>query len=247
MKENTTTQRLDQFIAHATGLSRKDAKSAIRRGRVKVNGSTIKSTAEKINTSDLVKLGATELQAFSHKYYALNKPANYCCSHEDDGAPSALRLLPSSTQKLLFAGRLDTDTTGLIFISTDGKWCHRVSHPNKQQANKNKTFGKVYAATLAETFTAADKSLISDGIILKNESKPTLPCHIEIIHDKLVHIEIFEGKYHQVKRMFAATGNKVESLQRISIHGIHLAPLIEGECRELSPEEIELFTPTAVG
>lgn len=238
-------QRLDQYIAHATGMSRKDVKNALKKGRVKVNNTKLKSAALKIAINDEVKLDNTVIQAFSHVYYALNKPTNYCCSHEDDGAPSALRLIPQTPQKLLFAGRLDTDTTGLIFISTDGQWCHRVSHPKKSDVITANSFGKVYEVQLAEAFTTSDAEHLSQGIVLKNELKPTLPCHITIIHEKLVHIEIFEGKYHQVKRMLAATGNKVVELKRISIHNISLGNLPIGECRILSPDEVNLFnTPT---
>ena len=234
------TQRLDQFIAHTTTYSRKEAKAILKQGRITINGVRCKSSKEKINTSDTIALDQHPLEAQQHVYFALNKPANYCCSHEDDGHPSALYLLPESQQKLLFAGRLDADTTGLIFISTDGKWCHRVSHPS----HSRQAIGKVYAVTLAEPFTEAEKLTLSQGILLKNESKPTLPCNINIIHSTLVHIELFEGKYHQVKRMFAAVGNKVNQLERLSIHGVKLDKLERGQFRVLSPAEIKLFTQT---
>lgn len=232
-------QRLDQFIAHATGLSRKDAKFIIKQGKVSVNNLPCKNTAFKITDNDCVRLNKQILAAFTHKYYALNKPSNYCCSHNDDGYPSALRLMPHSTQKLLFSGRLDADTTGLIFISTDGQWCHRVSHA---PASQTKFFGKIYQVQLAAPFKEEDRLYLSQGILLKNEVKATLPCEIHIKDATTVQIELFEGKYHQIKRMFAATGNKVIGLKRLSIHGIELGDLAIGEYRELTPDEVSLFS-----
>lgn len=232
-------QRLDQFIAHATGLSRKEAKLVIKQGRVCVNSTLCKNTAVKITKADSVSLNKQILAAFTHKYYALNKPSNYCCSHNDDGYPSAIRLMPNSPQKLLFSGRLDADTTGLIFISTDGQWCHRVSHA---AASQTKSFGKVYQVDLAEPFTEEDRVHLCQGVLLKNETKATRPCDIRIIDVRTVHIELFEGKYHQVKRMFAATGNKVMALKRLSIHGIELGKLALGEYRELSNDEVNTFS-----
>lgn len=238
MTSSEKTQRLDQFIAKAAHLSRKDAKSALRQGRIKLNGQQEKKSALKISHTDEVHLDNELLIAFEHRYFALNKPANYCSSHIDDGAPSVLRLLPSCAEKLVFAGRLDTDTTGLMLISSDGQWCHRVSHPKIASHNR---FGKTYLVNLAEPLNTSDISSLCQGIMLKNESKPTLPCEIKMLDEQQLEITLYEGRYHQVKRMFAALGNKVICLHRSSVHGVHLGALASGEYRELTLQEVQLF------
>lgn len=234
-------QRLDQFIAKAAGISRRDAKNALKQGRISLNGETVKSSSLKVSDTDRIHLNQNLLSAFQHKYYALHKPANYCCSHIDDGAPSVLRLLPCYSQKLLFAGRLDADTSGLLLISSDGQWCHRVSHP-KSASQDN--YGKTYQVTLAEALLPGDTLLLCRGIMLKNESKPTLPCQIDMLDHTQLHITLFEGRYHQVKRMFAAIGNKVTCLHRLSVHGVELGDLPAGQFRELSQQEVNMFSPT---
>ncbi len=231
--------RIDQFISQSTPLSRKDVKQAARDKKISINGVVCSNPAIKVSADDVVILNGELIKWPTEEYFMLYKPAGYCCSHDDDGYPSALRLLPSTHKKLHFAGRLDADTTGLVLISSDGQWCHRVTSP-KQKVDKCKM--KYYRAKLAEPLNQEDINKLEMGIMLHGEDKPTLPAHITPIDNNLCDIAITEGRYHQVKRMFAASGNRVQSLHRYQIADITLDhTLSPGEWRALNTREIEQF------
>jgi 16S rRNA pseudouridine516 synthase len=204
-----------------------------------VNQASCKDAGCKISSADCVILAGEELHLAGETYIMLHKPANYCCSHSDDGHPSALRLLPANRKKLHFAGRLDADTTGLVLLSSDGQWCHRVTSP-KQSVEKRKF--KTYQVELAEPLSENDRLLLCAGILLRNEQQKTLAAHIEAIDSLHYRIAIQEGKYHQVKRMFAAVNNRVVALHREQIGDIRLDPSLEaGQYRPLSATEITEF------
>lgn len=231
--------RIDQLISHVSALSRKEVKLAVRNKRVTVNGLVCTNSATKISSDDSVVFN-NEVVAWPKDYYfMLNKPAGYCCSHNDDGHPSALRLLPITTAKLHFAGRLDADTTGLVLVSTDGQWCHRVTSP-KQQSIKCKQ--KYYNVELITPLDTEHIKTLEKGIMLHGEDKLTLPSHITPVSNTSYNIAITEGRYHQVKRMFAAVNNRVQSLHRYQIADIILDhDLAMGAYRSLTQDEIDQF------
>lgn len=232
--------RIDQLISQAMPFSRKEVKALVRQKRVMVNGLACRDPGLHVGEHDLVMLDDAHVEWPRDLYYMLNKPSGYCCSHEDDGAVSALKLLPPTGKKLHFAGRLDADTTGLVLVSSNGHWCHRVTSP-KQRDDKCKY--KHYRVTLAMTPSPADIAALQQGIMLNGESSPTLPAIITLIDSHTCEIAISEGRYHQVKRMFAATGNHVKTLHRFRIGNIELdSTLGEGEYRQLSGTEIEGFS-----
>lgn len=229
--------RLDQWISKALNLSRADAKRVIKHEEVlDEHGKLLNKANIHVDEQQILSVNGEPTHLPQTAYYLLHKPQGYVCSHDDDGYPSVLRLLPSSHDKLHFAGRLDADTTGLLLISSDGQWCHRVSHPKHDHK-------KTYKVSLAEPLSPFAIEQLEQGVLLRNEEKPTLPSQIEILDETQYRITISEGKYHQVKRMFAAVGNKVVELHREAVAHISLdsSALALGEYRALSQEEVDRF------
>lgn len=226
--------RLDKFISNSSGLSRSQARMAIKKGLVKVSGVVIKNLAYHLpDEGPEVLLENQPLKLRGPVYIMLNKPLDTICSNVDEGLPSVLSLIDVlNARKLHIAGRLDSDTTGLVLVTDDGAWSHRVTSPRME-------CGKVYRVTLAESITDHAISSLSKGILLRGDGKACRPAEVRVLSEKLVLLEIFEGKYHQVKRMFAAVGNRVTALHREKIGDIALDPgLSAGEWRYLSDQEV---------
>lgn len=228
--------RLDKFISQTTTLSRKEAKKAIKSKRIRVNGQTASQPDLAIADQDQVVFDNQLLRSPQPRYFMLHKPNGYICATQDPDHPTVMDLLQEPRkQDLHIAGRLDKDTTGLVLITDDGQWSHRVTAPNKQCLKR-------YQVTLAEPITQSAITQLQQGIILRNESKATLPAHIETIDDRHIYLSIQEGKYHQVKRMLAAVGNRVCQLHRDRIGHLHLDEhLNPGDYRPLTQQEASYF------
>ena len=156
----------------------------------------------------------------------LNKPSGFICSHNDAGS-LIYSLIPQRwnrrNPKIATIGRLDVDTTGAIILTDDGALNHKLSSPKSDVS-------KVYEATLAVPLKGDEAEIFASGeLMLNGEKKPLLPASLEVINPTLVRLEICEGKYHQVKRMFASVGNRVLTLHRISFGGFTVEDLKEGE------------------
>lgn len=166
----------------------------------------------------------------------LNKPDGYTCSADDPGS-TVYDLLPERfahrNPGLNCIGRLDKDTTGLLLMTDDGKLLHKIIHPKS-------ACHKVYHATLARPLEGHEGALFGSGTLMLNgETKPLLPAQFEKIGECEALVTLHEGRYHQVRRMFAAAGNHVTALKRISIGGLRLPQdLEEGDWRVLSAEEL---------
>lgn len=229
--------RLDKFIAENTGLTRSQAAKVLKSGEVTVNGKIEKSGAAKISQDDEVCYQGEHLNWMEEgQYFMLYKPQGYICSHDDGEYPTVFQFFdyPLMT-KLHTAGRLDVDTTGLVLLTDDGKWSHRITSPKHHCE-------KTYLVTLADPVEDFYAEKLAEGILLRGEKEPTLPAKLEILDDYNVNLTISEGRYHQVKRMFAALGNKVEALHRWRIGDVILdETLAEGEFRPLTQTEIESF------
>ena len=227
--------RLDKFIAEKKGLTRSQANKALRQSAVKINGEIVKSGAVQVTPKDEITFENQILTWLeSGHYFMLNKPAGYVCSNDDSEYPTIYQLFdyPLSA-KLHSAGRLDVDTTGLILLTDDGQWSHRVTSPKHHCP-------KTYLVTLADPIEHNYRQAFTDGILLRGEKAPTKPAELEIIDDYQVNLTISEGRYHQVKRMFAALGNKVIALHRWKIGEVVLdEQLAEGEFRSLTQAEID--------
>ena len=229
--------RLDKFIAEQTGLTRSQAAKALKSGVVSVNEEIEKSGARKVSAEDTIRYEGELLEWLEGgQYFMLYKPQGYVCSHDDGEYPTVFQFFDYPLMnKLHTAGRLDVDTTGLVLLTDDGQWSHRITSPKHHCE-------KTYLVTLADPVEAFYVQQLAEGILLRGEKEPCLPAKMEILDDYNVNLTISEGRYHQVKRMFAALGNKVEALHRWRIGDIVLdESLEEGEYRTLSDEEIGSF------
>ncbi|MBD1577320.1 MULTISPECIES: 16S rRNA pseudouridine(516) synthase RsuA [Vibrio] len=228
--------RLDKFLCETLGVTRREATILIRRGEVCVNDAVVKVATGKITEQTKVTWQERVLPMPGPRYFMLNKPEGFVCSHEDSANPTAFALLDEiKIDKLHFAGRLDVDTTGLVLITDDGQWSHKITSP-KRKCNKT------YRVWLEEAIGDDYAAQLTEGVQLHSEKGLTLPATLEIVdasQNELL-LTICEGKYHQVKRMFAALGNKVEKLHRESIGDIILDDELEpGEYRVLTAAEIQ--------
>lgn len=229
--------RLDKFIAENTGLTRSQSGKALKSGLVTVNGTIEKSGSVKISEIDEVCYDGERLAWVAEgQYFMLYKPQGYVCSHDDGEYPTVFQFFDYPLMaKLHTAGRLDMDTTGLVLLTDDGKWSHRITSPKHRCE-------KTYLVTLADPVEDFYAQTLADGILLRGERAPCLPAQMEMIDDYNVNLTISEGRYHQVKRMFAALGNKVEALHRWRIGNVVLDEnLTEGEYRALTEQEVGSF------
>jgi 16S rRNA pseudouridine516 synthase len=225
--------RLDKFITACTSLSRTQAKKIISKGEVTIDGVLIKDSSLKISNQNKVFLQGRRIQLSGVRYIMLHKPAETVCTSINDDSRSVMYLLGvDKPEGLHIAGRLDIDTTGLLLITDDGAWSHRITSPKKK-------CGKRYRVGLADVVEQADIAQFKQGVQLNDEEKLTRPAELEIISSNEVLLTIHEGKYHQVKRMFASLGNRVISLHREQVGYIQLdEALAEGEWRYLTEAEI---------
>lgn len=226
-------ERLDKFIASQTALSRRDAQKAIRDKRVTVNGELIRSVDAKTETdADTVTLDGKPLLYKKYVYYMMYKPPGVVSATEDRTERTVLDVLPAELYRdgLFPAGRLDKDTTGLLIITDDGGYAHRMLSPKKHVVKRYiATLDREPDGCIAEAF--AEGIVLSDGTVCKS-------ARAELLGGTRVAVEISEGKYHQVKRMFAASGYKVIALKRVRIGALTLdEALSPGEVRELSEKE----------
>lgn len=228
--------RLDRFLSETTGMSRKEATKVLQRETVLVDGVAQKKAAFKVPAGAKVTWNGARLELSGPTYLMMHKPLGCVCANSDPLHLTVFSYLDvANPDKLHTVGRLDLDTSGLLLVTDDGKWSHRITSP-KQQCPK------VYRAWLAEPLTAADISAFAAGLQLRNETTLTAPAVLEIVGEREALVHLHEGRYHQVRRMFAAVGNKVEKLHREQVGALKLdADLAPGEVRALSPEEVALF------
>jgi len=227
--------RLDKFISHLAEIPRTQARASIKRKEVSVNGEVITSHNFQLAQQDEVLHQGTPLVFLGKRYYMLNKPVGYVCANSDELHKTVFDLLDEPNMSdFHVAGRLDIDTTGLVIITNDGDWSHKITSP---KSNKFKT----YLVETQEPITDEALEQLRTGVMLHNEKDLTRPAIAERLANYGLRLSISEGKYHQVKRMLYAVDNKVVELHREQIAGITLDEnLASGEYRLLTPEEIEL-------
>jgi len=229
--------RLDKFIADSTELTRSLAAKAVKQKRVLVNGERPRTASLQVSEEDCITLDGEVLTLNTAlRYFVMNKPQGYICANRDSVNPLVFDLLTGVTKKqnLHTVGRLDLDTSGLLFITDDGQWSHQLTSPRRKIA-------KTYRAWLAEDLTPNAEERFKEGVLLEDDLVPTLPAELERINEREVLLTIYEGRYHQVKRMFGALGNAVTKLHRERIGGLTLNELNlkEGEFRDLTDAELE--------
>lgn len=232
--------RLDKFLCETTELTRSLAKKALHREEVSVDGEMVKNPAIQVGEASDVRWLGEPLTLVGLRYLMMHKPLGVECTTRPGLYPTVLELIDlPKVERLHPVGRLDVDTSGLVLLTDDGQWSHRVTSPKARCA-------KVYLATLADPLEGEEAQRAVDafaaGIRLDGEDAPTRPAELTLLSAHEARLTITEGKYHQVRRMFAAIGNRVEALHRESIGPLRLDPDLEpGECRMLRREEIDAF------
>lgn len=233
-------ERLDKLIALNCGVSRRDARRLIKDGSVSVNGAVALRAETAVDTdADTVDVDGYDFSLREHVYIMLNKPEGIISASNDKHRQTVVDLVPPplGRRSLFPAGRLDRDTTGLLIITDDGDFTHRLLSPSHHVY-------KTYIAQLDAPLSDESVALLEGGIVLEDGTR-CLPARVEAYTedgDFFARIRIREGKYHQVKRMAAACGSRVIKLRRIAIGALRLdEALAEGECRELTDAEIELL------
>ena len=227
-------ERLDKFLAAQGKGTRKEVGRLIRSGAVAVDGVPVRDPAAKVDPScQTVAVGGSPILWQEHLYIMMNKPAGVLSSTEDRRQKTVLDLLPEDLRRrgLFPAGRLDKDTTGLLLITDDGELAHKMLSP------KSHVY-KQYRAQLDAPVEEADIQAFAAGVAWEGEQYA--PARLWVEQDpRAAFVEIREGRFHQVKRMFQARGKTVLSLKRLKIGGLSLdSTLQEGECRLLAPEEV---------
>ena len=229
--------RVDKMIGNSNLDTRKNIKRNAKKGGLVINGEIVKDSSTQVDPKvDQVFYMGEFVDYFENIYIMMNKPAGVLSS-TDDKERTVIDLLDEFYQglNLSIAGRLDKDTRGLILLSTDGKFIHKVTSPN---SNIEKTY-------LVETRDKIDKSLIEEfkkGVYIKEDNYTARPAKLEILEDKKALVKVTEGKFHLVKRLFSNLSNEVVGLKRIAIGNLKLDPMLkEGEYIELSEEDLYLF------
>ena len=221
-------ERLDKVVSNLTCISRTDARRLIKIGKVLVDGVRAKSFSQKVDENSQISVDGKSICTQRHVYIMLNKSQGFVCDDKGE-SPYVLEQLPDTLRRkdLFCVGRLDKDTTGLLLITNDGEFSHKVISP------KSNIF-KRYCAVLEKPIRESDIKRIKEGITLADGTR-LLPAMVEIISEDgcTVDFVIQEGKYHQIKRMAGACENKVLSLHRKSIGALTLGSLECGQATVL--------------
>lgn len=240
------SMRLDKYLSDYTGLTRSQAKKAVRECRVAVNGIVSKKGEDRVEVSDAVFLDGKQIYAEKYQYIMLNKPAGLISATMDDNDETVVEYIrkqePAGQEKpdggevflakdLFPVGRLDKDTEGLLILTNDGKLAHQLLSPRKH-------VDKTYFVRLDTPLGETDCIRIKEGLDI-GEKRNTRPAELEILSETEAYLTITEGKFHQVKRMFASLGKKVVYLKRIRMGSLKLDETLKpGDWRFLTEEEI---------
>lgn len=227
--------RLDKYLANMGVGTRTQVKEFIKKGRVSIDDNIIKSPETKFDeNSQIAALDGVRINFVKYEYYMLNKPSGVVSATVDNINKTVISLINSKRKDLFPIGRLDKDTQGLIIITNDGEIAHKMLSPKHHVS-------KVYYAQVEGIVDENDVKLFAQGLKIDNEFN-AMPAKLEIIKSEdisQIKLEIFEGKFHQVKRMFEAVGKKVIFLKRISMGEIKLDNSLKaGEFRQLNKDEL---------
>lgn len=225
--------RLDRFLSETTGMSRKEATRALHREEATINGEVVKKGATQVPEDAVVEWNGVTLALLGPTYIMFHKPVGCICANDDAQHMTVFAYLDlPNSDKFHTVGRLDLDTSGLLLVTNDGQWSHRITSPKH-------ACEKVYRAQLAQPLRPEDIDAFARGIKLHGEPMMTKPAQLEILDACEARVTITEGRYHQVRRMFAAVGNRVEALHRERIGAVTLdSDLAPGEHRALTEDEV---------
>ena len=237
------TARLDKLLGSLGYGSRQEIARLARVGGVALDGVDVTDASTRIAvTPDLPRrmtVDGRPVDPPQGLMLILNKPLGMTCSHKEDGA-LVYDVLPDRWRRrdpaISTVGRLDKDTSGLLLLTDDGDLLHRIISPKRHVK-------KTYRATLARPLAGTETALFASGaLMLEGEDKPLAPATLEIIAPTEARLTVTEGRYHQVRRMFAAVGNHVQALHRESLGGLVLPDdLAPGDWRLLDPAQIDLI------
>ena len=241
MSAGAKTMRIDRLLANLGYGSRREMQILARNGRIRLDGEILRDiggrAALTADFSSRLRLDGEALDPLPGLAVMMNKPLGVTCSHKEAG-PLVYRLLPDRWRRrepaLSTIGRLDKETSGLLLLTDDGALLHKVISPRKNVA-------KIYRASLDRPLKGDEAEIFAAGrLMLEGEDKPLLPAALQLISSHEARLTIVEGRYHQVRRMFAAVGNHVTALHREALGGLRLDETLgPGEFRPLDPSEIE--------
>jgi len=227
--------KLVKLIANLGYGSRKEVSAMFREGRITDAAGEVLYADDRVAHAD-IRIDGEALDPPAGLALMLHKPVGYTCSTKDPGRivydllPPRFRL---RSPLLSTVGRLDRDTSGLLLLTDDGALLHRIVSPKSQLA-------KVYEATLAHDLRGDEAALFASGTLqLESENTPLAPARLEVVTPRVARLTLTEGRYHQVRRMFAAVGNHVQALHRSRIGGLELGELAPGEWRALVDADLE--------
>lgn len=226
--------KLVRLIANLGYGSRSDVQRLIKDGLVTDTSGAVLGSDTKIEHGEILVEGEP-LDPPAGLVLMLNKPAGFTCSTSDPGRV-VYELLPPRYRRrsptIAPVGRLDRETTGLLLLTDDGPLLHRITSPRSHVP-------KSYLVTLARPLTGEEAGVFASGtLMLRSEETPLAPARLEVLSETTARLTIHEGRYHQVRRMFAAVGNHVESLHRAAIGGLELDDLAAGTWRPLAATEV---------
>lgn len=233
-------ERLDKLLSNQSTWSRREVRSLVWKGRVKVDGLPVTDPKQRIDwETSQIEVDGKPMRLRAYLYLMMNKPAGVVSASRDGRYPTVVDLVPDSLKRkgMFPAGRLDKNTTGLVVITDDGALAHRILSPKNHVP-------KVYLARLDRPVTQEMAEGFSAGVPLA-DGEVCLPAQLAQVEESLAQVTLREGMYHQIKRMFACYGATVLELRRISMGGLSLdEALAPGECRELTPDEVVLLQRT---
>lgn len=227
--------RLDRFLSNLPRFSRADARLLLAAGRLRVDGATVRDGRFEIREFSRIELDNELLQAGKPaRYFMLNKPAGVVSATEHAEHRTVLDLLDEPDKhELHIGGRLDLNSTGLLLITNDGLWSRRLTEPRSH-------LGKVYRVTTEQPITAEYIEVFARGLYFARENLITLPAELEILEPNQALLTLYEGRHHQVKRMFGHFHNRVIGLHRERMGPLRLDPdLAPGHYRSLRTDEVK--------
>lgn len=241
-----TAYRLDKLLSLDGARTRSEAKRLLRAGRVTVDGAVETDGARKVDAdAQSVAVSGAPLHVSAVRVYMLHKPAGVLTAARDRKQPTVMELLPPSfaARSVLPVGRLDKDTTGLLLLTNDGALAHALLSPKRHVPKR-------YLATLAGRLTEADVAAFAAGV--RQGDFAAKPARLEILAasdaESRAQVTVYEGQFHQIKRMFHAVGHEVTALHRAAFGGLELdAALAPGAYRELTAEELRALRERARG
>jgi 16S rRNA pseudouridine516 synthase len=230
--------KLIKYVKEGLNVERKLAKVLIKTGQIEVNNKVVLDPAINLKKDDKISYLGELIDYREYEYIALYKKEGYVSSRNDEKAPSLLNLITDERlrKRLKIVGRLDTDTSGLIFLTDDGDFIHKVTSPKKE-------IEKVYYVELEKEITKEDIFQLEKGVLIKEKNTEylTKPARCKMLTETSVLLAIVEGRHHQVKKMMRAVGNELTLLKREKIGSIDLEGLDPGCYRDLTEEEIKYF------